>query len=359
MEEANMVEVGGHAGMRVFRGPNGITKQAIHVENPPGRDAHEANVAALMNEARLLCHLSGTGVAPDLYSQGDDWILQEDLGITEAPTDMELHRRRCVWMVAKIRSMGVRHGDLTAPNIIVRDNTPRAIDWQEGHLLIEEAPQKSPRSDGYFLGRYLAGTPGPDGNCDTPRVGRRWLAVLDALGVADMPARPSATLPLQDHTFMDVGCFQGDFVALAATEGMVAWGMDPGGFRSGEDAIAIGQDLWKDFPFGEISLVHGDALRPDRRFQYDVVMMFSAWPYMVQQAGREEATALLGRIIRDCGVFFFETQLAGDGPGPEFLATDGDVEAMLERFGTVDHLTRIPVTGRPAARSVWRVQPRA
>lgn len=359
MAEEEMVAIGGHVGMHVFRGPNGITKQALHVKNNRGHDVYRANVKALMNEARLLRHLANSGIAPRLYECGDDWILQEDLGVSEKPQDMEANRRHLVRMVATMRQYGVRHGDLTGPNVIVHQDVPRAIDWQEGHLLGEVPPQKSPSTDSDFMGRYLAGTPGPDGNCDTPRVGRRWLAVLGSLGGTLLKKNPVTNLPLMGKTFMDLGCFQGDFVAMAATEGMGAWGLDPGGFRSGEDAIAIGQELWKDFPFGEVSLVHGDALRPDRRFQYDVVMMFSTWPYLVQQVGRGEAEALLGRILQDCGVLFFETQLWGDGPGPDFLKTDADVEAMLERFGTVDHLIRIPVTGRPAARSVWRVTPRA
>ena len=356
--EDNMVAIGGHVGMHVFRGPQGIMKKALHVKNNQGRDVYRANVKALMNEARLLEHLADSDIAPKLYGRGDGWILQEDVGVSEKPQDMEANRRHMVRMVATMRQYGVRHGDLTGPNVIVHDDVPKAIDWQEGHLLGEIPPQKSPSTDSDFLGRYLAGTLGPDGNCDTPRVGRRWLAVLGSLGATLLQKSPVSNLPLKGKTFMDLGCFQGDFVALAATEGMDAHGLDPGGFRSGEDAIEIGRQLWSGFPFGGITLWKGSVWDTER-YPYDVVMMFSTWAYLVQQAGREEAENLLGRIVRDCGVFFFETQLYGDGPGPDFLRTDEDVEAMLERFGTVKHLIRIPVTGRPAERSVWRVEARA
>jgi len=355
--EDDMVAIGGHVGMHVYRGSKGIMKLALHRDDNYGHDTYEANVKALMNEARMLEHLAGSHIAPELYERGADWIIQEDLGVSEPPQDMELLRRRMVRMVATMRQYGVRHGDMTGPNVILRGDEPQAIDWQEGHILGEMPPQKSPATDSDFLCRYLIGTAGPDGTFDTPRVARRWLAVLGSLGGTRLAKNPVSNLPLKGKTFLDLGCFQGDFVAMAATEGMDAWGLDPGGFRSGEDAIAIGNILWEDFPFGTITLTKGDALAPQLRFHFDVVMMFSTWPYLVQQVGRQEAEALLGRIMQDCGVLFFETQLAGDGPGPDFLKTDEDVEAMLDQYGMAKHLIKIHVTGRPAFRSVFRVDP--
>ncbi len=357
--EDDMVAIGGHVGMHVYRGSGKIRKQALHVQDNRGKDTYSQNVKALMNEARMLAQLAGAHIAPELYGQGDDWIEQEDLGISEAPQDMELLRRRMVWMVATMRQYNVRHGDLTGPNVILRGDKPQSIDWQEGHILGETPPQKSPATDSDFLCRYLIGTAGPDGNFDTPRVARRWLAVLGSLGGTLLAKRPVSNLPLKGKTFMDLGCFWGDFVALAATEGMRAYGLDPGGFRSGEDAIEIGTKLWEDFPFGRITLLKGDALAHGLPFDYDVVMMFSTWSYIVQQVGRQEAEALLGRIMRECGVLFFENQLYGDGPGPDFLKTDDDVADMLGQYGNVKHLIKIPVTGRPASRSVFRVDPRA
>ena len=93
-------EIGGHLGMHVFRGRDRIRKIALHVPNNQGVDAWDENVKALMNEARLLEHLSGSHVAPELYARGEDWIEQEDLGVSEPPQDMELLRRRMVRMVA-------------------------------------------------------------------------------------------------------------------------------------------------------------------------------------------------------------------------------------------------------------------
>lgn len=359
--------IGGHVGMDVLRlqidGPppeHWIRKMARHhkMDTGPlfGRDMYEHNVHALNTEATMLAIMAGSGYTPSLSDHGSDYIDQTDLGDTEPPTDGELFRRNCIKMLATIRAHGLRHGDLIGSNVITRNNHPYAIDWQEGHLLTEPAPQKQPWSDSHLLMRHIYGTLDVNGQADTPRVARRWSAVLHALG-----ADTNFTLPLKGKTFLDLGCFQGDFVALAAAEGMDAMGVDQGGFRSGENSIEIGCELWKDFPFGEVRLSIGNIVYySDLNLtrNRDVVMMFSTWPYIVIDFGWDAATDILARIIRDNEVLFFETQLAGDGPGPAALKTDDDVAQLLHSLGasTVNAIATYPVTGRPASRTVWEVR---
>ena len=357
----NPIIIGGHVGMDVIRSVGGsgdsiIIKQAKHEVGVTGEwaglDVHGHNVEALMNEAECLRAMADSGYTPRLLLEGTDGIEQEDMGDTETPVDMEAWRRNCVFMLAEIRARGLRHGDLKGSNIITRGNNPYAIDWQEGHLLTEPAPQKSPWSDSALLMRHIAGTYGPDGQLDTPRVARRWLTVLGALG-----ASLNLTLPLKGKSFLDLGCFQGDFVALAAAEGMVATGVDQGGFRSGEDSIEIGRKVWTDFPFGLITF--GSAnINTYPVEDIAVTMMFSTWPYIVKDFGWERACTLLSHVIRGCEVFFFETQLYGDGPGPEQFKTDDDVALLLFNEGatTVKNIGTFPVTGRPAKRTVWEVR---
>jgi hypothetical protein len=146
---------------------------------------------------------------------------------------------------------------------------------------------------------------------------------------------------------------------MAASEGMRATGIDQGGFRTGENSIHRARALWGDLPFGSVEFHQQDIMSYEKFFYHDVIMMFSTWPYIANCCGREMAEDLIGRIVRACGTFFFETQLYGDGPGPEFLKTDADVEAMLRRFGHVTNVATFPVTGRPASRTVWKVEARA
>ncbi len=357
-----MTRIGGHRGLDVTRleghraAATVIQKTAIHDLGNQGDligvDLYGLNETAIHNEAMMLDIMEDSGFTARLIDIDEGVLIEGDVGTNEPATDPELWRRNLVKMLATIRSRGLRHGDLKGNNIITRDNWPWVIDWQESHYLGDVPPQRNPFTDSSLLMQHIEGTPDAKGHIDVPRVGRRWRLVLGALG-----AVTNCNLPLKGKTFLDLGCFQGDFVALAAAEGMRACGVDSGGFRSGENSIQIGKALWKDFPFGEVNLIQSDIVGFPALDQ-DIVMMFSTWPYIVQQYDRETAEALLARIIEHARVFFFETQLAGDGPGPDFLKADRDVALMLMSLGAQSAipLGTIPVTNRPASRTVWKVE---
>lgn len=360
MDGRPLGRIGGHQGMAVERhfdrGHYAIKKMALHEKDTQhagraGEDLFDLNLAALHNEAAMLDTMDGSGYTPDLLDIDEGVLWQSDVGVMESPQDMEAWRRNCVRMLATIRSRGLRHGDLRGTNVITRNDWPWVIDWQDANIIGDVPLQRQPWSDSHLLMQDIEGTLGPDGFCDTPRVARRWRAVLWALG-----AIGNCTLPLRGKTFLDLGCFQGDFVALAAAEGMTALGIDQGGFRSGEDSIAIGTKLWEGFPFGEITLVKRNIIGPGL-YNADAVMMFSTWSYIVRDFGQARAEEELAKIISHAGIFLFENQLYGDGPGPEFLKTDEDIQTMLHRLGgsSVKPLATFPVTGRPGRRTVWEV----
>lgn len=355
--------IGGHRGLDVVRtdqhrtaATTVVKKIALHELGNQGPlfgiDLFGMNETAIHNEAMMLDIMMDSGFTPRLIDIDEGVLIEGDVGTNEPATDPELWRRNLVKMLATIRSRGLRHGDLKGTNIITRDNWPWAVDWQESHYIGDVPPQRNPFTDSSLLMQHLEGTPDANGQIDIPRVGRRWRMVLGALG-----AVTNCNMPLKGKTFLDLGCFQGDFVALAAAEGMTAYGVDSGGFRSGENSIQIGNALWKDFPFGKVGLIQWDIAKFAIGI-VDVAMMFSTWPYIVEQYGRTEAESVLRMAIKGAGVFFFETQLAGDGPGPDFLKTDEDVALMLMRLGahTAIALGTIPVTNRPASRTVWKVE---
>lgn len=365
MTNLPMGPIGGHRGLDVSRIRAGdgavIVKTPLHVNGnqgkpPPdglfGVDLWGMNVSAVNNEAAMLCEMDGA-FAPRFLDILDDHVtVQEDVGVSEAPLDAEVWRQNLVRMLVTIRAQGLRHGDLRGSNIITRGNQPFAIDWQEAHYIGDVPPQKSPYSDSMFLMQHIIGSVGPTGAADVPRVARRWGAILGALG-----ATTNLELPLKGKSFLDLGCFQGDFCALAASEGMDAFGVDQGGFRTGENSIEIARQLWDGFPFGSLTFKqHNISEWPS--YVADVVMMFSTWSYIVQDFGQNKAEELLYEIIDEAGVFFFENQLAGDGPGPAFLREDEDIRAMMFRLGatTVKVIGTFPVTGRPASRTVWMIK---
>jgi hypothetical protein len=360
------IAIGGHSNaqgaMRAYRTTEGVWKVT----------ADEYNEAALRNEADMLQRMGRNGHAPELLEiySGDDpardpiryAILQSDAGVTDPIIDGEKFRREMIRLVGAVRARELRHGDLTAPNLVFHNDRPVLLDWQESHPLGEKGPQKQPWTDSFMAMRVVAGTADTAGQMDTPRVARRWMAVLTELGATIH----RGGLPLAGQTFMDFGCFMGDFAALAEIEGMESFGVDAGGFRTGENSIEIGQEIWRDllpheprltqfdiFEWVAETIVNlGDFVEPE----WDVSMMFSTFPYLVQQRGWTRAEALIGEIIALSGAFFFECQLAGDGPGPPEFHDDDAIAEWLGQWGTVKALVTIPVTGRPASRTVFVVR---
>lgn len=331
--------IGGHEGMDVVRRNGAIVKYA--------RDG--ANWKALQREAQILERLSGTRLAPAMITLDvDEHVLyQSDMGDSEGITDAEAFRRAGIVWLAQLRSHGIRHGDLTPVNMVIRNNAFTAIDWQESHSFDEAAPQKQPWSDSYLLCRSIRDLTG-----DTPRVARRWMAVLSALGAAEH--HDGNPLPLQGLRFVDYGCFQGDFPALAAAEGMEAWGIDRGGFRSGEDSIRIGAGLWGDMPHPPV-LIKRDLIDSIVTPIADVTVCFSTWPYVVNEYGLARSEKWLAWVISHSCVLFFETQYTGDGPG---MMPAENVPMLMERCGaeSCEPIVTIPVVGRDASRTVWMVR---
>ncbi|KKM85069.1 hypothetical protein LCGC14_1292820 [marine sediment metagenome] len=356
LASGDWTHIGGHSNaqgaMAVYRTPDGIVKAT----------QDEYSELSLSNEMEALGVMSGSGFAPEpLHSMADKHLagpryasLQADAGVSEPITDGEAFRRGMIKLVGAMRHRRLRHGDLTEPNLVIRGNHPVAIDWQESHWIADKGPQKQPWTDSFMAMRDVAGIAAADGQMDTPRVARRWLAVLTELGATIH----RGGLPLEGQAFVDFGCFMGDFPALAVIEGMVAAGVDAGGFRTGENSIKIGRGIWEDLHPHPPVLFESNIFDwvADNSNPFEVTMMFSTFPYLVQQQGWEAAERLVSEIIARSGVFFFECQLAGDGPGPERFQVDGNIARWLEQWGDVKALVTIPVTGRPASRTVFSVR---
>ncbi len=350
--------IGGHKGLEVYRAADVcIVKKALDLDNFKG----------IQNEIRMLRAMEDSEFVPSEvtgfanYAGGVNYTHQQDMGIDEGFQDGELFRRNCIRLLADLRSHEVRHGDCTSANLIIRDNVPYLIDWQESHRLSEPAPQKQPWTDSYMIWRTVAEMKSTvTGENDTPRVARRWLAVLqDQNAIRHNDDNP---LPLKGKTLTDLGCFQGDFVAAAAVEGMVAMGVDRGGFRAGENSIEIARQHWsgiRDCRFKEENIVSSPLAK--EYFACDIVLLFSVWPYVLNEYGWVEALSLLRRILDAQkpigGVLYFESQYYGDGPGPEMFKCDADVSTFFaeELNAEATRLVTIPVTGRDAERTVWRV----
>lgn len=353
----------------------GGTDLAVHrTEQGIVKIAHdEKGRAQLANDRRMIEHLSGFGMVPEVYDWTPDSTRMEDLGpnlhqrILEFPeahrrpslaamdarfpiVDGERWRRNCTRMLWRLRQARIRHADLTPMNMAIRgEDEPVIYDFHSSHLFDEPPPDRQ-TSDSFLLWNRQKEFPSQLWPADSPRIIRRWLAVMGDLG------GNTGVANLEGKTLLDLGCFAGDFCGMAAADGMIATGVDLGGFNAEYDSLSVARALW-----GEMAC---EFSRVDLRDWWhaaggvwDVVLVFSTWSYLVWDAGEPYARRWLAETINHAGVLYFENQLAGDGPGPAFFAEDADVVNYLGQFGEVAAIATIPVTGRPHSRTVFRVRP--
>lgn len=334
--------LGGHEGVDVVRTERGIEKRAYA----------ESSLAGIRNEADKLRALAGTGVAPELLEEGEDHILEEDLGESEPIVDGEAFRRNATRVLWTLRQHRIAHGDAGIhKNMAFKNDRIVLLDFEDSWYYDEPVPDPKKVRDSSMLWRVVASTPAQKHpQPDTPRIVRRWQVIEKALGGAG-----NTNTELEGKTLLDLGCFQGDHCAMAAADGMVARGVDTGRQRPESNSIDVANDLWR--PMVEAAKV--EFLKANimdwRDFKYDVVLLLSTFAYIVKYSGEEAASRLVKRILSQGDVLFFETQLAGDGPGPAFLKSHADVERYLGRFGKARKLATYSVWNRPARRSLWKV----
>ncbi len=336
-----------HKGMKTYRTAKGIV-QVVHQGDGP--EAYAINLKGLHNAADKLRLLDGSGFTPALLRSTDRMMLQEDLGDSEStdgwtPTDWQNFRRALVACLLTMRQHNLRHGDLNGNNIIIRKKLPYIIDWQEAHFINDPPPQTAPLHDAYFLCTDIIRWVGDPEVSDPYRVCRRWNAIL-----GDLMETSDCTAPMRGKTLLDVGCFQGDFSAMAAAEGFKVMGIDTGGFRQGEDSITIARNLWGGvdnlrFHRGNID-TWGD-------FTYDVILFMDVFPYLVRDFGGGAAIVMLRLMVEQAGRVYFEVQQWGDKSGIEWLVSDEDVRGMVPDAEWTKIAT-FPEDGFD--RTLWRIE---
>jgi len=73
----------------------------------------------------------------------------------EAPTNIEQLLRNVVNVLDVLVEVGIRHGDLTRPNVLISRNKPILIDFSESRLMTDPRPDKRPEGDRYWLNRTI------------------------------------------------------------------------------------------------------------------------------------------------------------------------------------------------------------
>jgi len=303
----------------------------------------------LQNEARFLKALDGTGFTPKFikfdYSDAPSslsHLIVEDLGKSEPVTDETIFRRNCALLLYTLKKHGIRHGDISTKNIIVKNNKPMLIDFHQSKFDNEPGPDKRPEGDAFNLWQAAL-----ELSPDTSRHIRKWQAI-----------RPC----IQGNSLIDFGCAEGDYLLFALTE-KASW--DMGRFWGMDRDVSIpkyGNDALKEvWLSGEVEssnivwpICHGNVVSTSPiKYKTDTIFFMSVFAHIARNESYNRAEYTLMRLIEKSDQLFFETQLVGDGPGVH--KTDDDVYNMLKQYGKVEKLVTIPVHGRDASRTVWRI----
>ena len=333
-----------------------LIKDQQHVTTHRGSDGRILKTAKdgdgmwhLSNEISFLATMAPSGYAPKFLegigpTEAPTSIFLEDLGDTEPVTDNDVVLTHAIHLLSWLRTLRIRHGDLTAPNIIIRNDKPYAIDFAEAIDL--DAPPtrqpKRPEPDWFHLLQAI------QHHGDPRRIIRRWLAMRDTFGVGQT---------MEGKSLIDFGCNEGYMVALAAADGAnaVGWDFD-------QMACANARTRWAELPRSIdrnqffLAFMHQNIeyIRHSD-WKGNIALCLSVYPYLIQQLGEEDSRWILAKMVSNYDILFFEAQSAGDGPGPVFWADQDAVGEYLTVFGKVEEVCRLNIAGRQAERVTWKV----
>lgn len=103
-------------------------------------------------ETELAMLTTMKGVYVPVVERYDKYTLKIlDVGESEPITDTDLFISNCTHFLTVMAMRGVRHGDLTPPHVIVKNNSPIVIDWAESRVFADPAPDKRKEGDNYWM----------------------------------------------------------------------------------------------------------------------------------------------------------------------------------------------------------------
>lgn len=242
--------------------------------------------------------------------------------------------RRLIHMLWTFQQRGIQHGDLTSCNIKVVNDYPIVFDWGEAVLEGDGRKPKRSEGDAYHLWNWARSLK------DGSRIARRWFAMRERV----------VNSGIRLDSFMDIGCYHGDVAAAAALDFNGVVGVD-------SDRLAIQHarhryGFMKNLQFDERDAVALPGLAT-------VVSCLSTFPYILRRHGLYEAQEFVKRCIFGSEMFFFESQLRGDGPGPDFFPDTASVLAFLREMcgdeKDVEQIVEIALPDRDTTRTVFKV----
>lgn len=108
------------------------------------------------NEIYCFDILAYTGYVPEAEQISIDCIRLEYIKTTPI-TDINKVAMHFSKILELLDEWGIRHGDLTEKNILIKNNHPYLIDFSESRLACDPRPDKRREGDNYWLNKTLEG----------------------------------------------------------------------------------------------------------------------------------------------------------------------------------------------------------
>lgn len=194
---------------------------------------------------------------------------------------------------------GIRHGDLTPPHVIPRNDFPVVIDWSDSKWASDPTPDKRPNGDSYWFWKTISKILGEENYMlYTEQVNLRSEKILGFI-LSAIAHR------LQDHnkdfTFFDLGYGYGDIIIRLHKLGYEVSGVEKD------------DDLYQRMKGFGIKTYHDDIENFIHNFdpidKFDLIICTSVIPYLRYQ------DKIIEWIAHNSHLSVFEIQSEGDGPG--------------------------------------------
>ncbi len=128
----------------VLHSDNGISQTAINKED--GLIFKRSIPFLIENEFYFLRKMQGTSYVPTV-ERYDKYTIMMPFIENQPVTKPNIFMRHRVKFLKALRNAGIRHGDLTTPNVLVNENRPIVIDWAESRRWGDMRPEKRPEGD--------------------------------------------------------------------------------------------------------------------------------------------------------------------------------------------------------------------
>lgn len=106
------------------------------------------------NEVWCLSMMYEYGYVPD-YERLDVELMRMDYIDREPITDVKAFASNALACVHRMKSEGIRHGDLTMPHVLPVGNNVYVIDWAESRFWLDPRPDKREEGDMYWMERTV------------------------------------------------------------------------------------------------------------------------------------------------------------------------------------------------------------